>query len=184
MKRGMGGAGGEEGENEAAADESETRTPDAGKSQLGLRSPVTTASAPASAGRRQPALPLTRTCAHTPLAPISRQLLESGPSAPVPRPPGSRSSRPGPRPGHQRSSPSLSFPSLGLNVPFPTPSPRRWPSPPHAAPATTSASRSAPHIFLPLFNSLPSLPWKSQRPEALLGPSPSRASPQPHALGE
>lgn len=84
MKRGMGGRGGEEGENEAVADESETRTPDAGRSQLGLRSPVTTSSAPASAGRRQPALPLTRTCAHTPLAPISRQLLESGPSAPVP----------------------------------------------------------------------------------------------------
>lgn len=45
MKRGMGGGRGEEGENEAAADESETRTPDAGKSQLGLRSPVTTSSA-------------------------------------------------------------------------------------------------------------------------------------------
>lgn len=55
---------------------------------------------------------------------------------------------------------------------------------PTRRPATTSASRSAPHIFLPLFNSLPSLPWKSRRPEALLGPSPSRASPQPHSPGE
>lgn len=45
MKRGMGGGWGEEGENEAAADESETRTPDAGKSQLGLQSPVTTSAA-------------------------------------------------------------------------------------------------------------------------------------------
>lgn len=183
MKRGMGGVGGRRRER--------GRGGRVGVADPGRRKVTAGASEPrhdvrrqpASAGRRQPALPLTRTRAHTPLAPISRQLLESGPSAPVPHAPGSRSSGPGPRPGHQRSSPSLSFPSLGLNVPFPTPSPRRWPSPPHAAPATTSASHSAPHIFLPLFNSLPSLPWKSRRPEALLGPSPSRASPQPHAPG-
>lgn len=119
MKRGMGGRGGEEGENEAAADESETRTPDAGKSQLGLRSPVTTSSAPASAGRRQPALPLTRTRAHTPLAPISRQLLESGPSAPVPHAPGSRSSGPWPSPGPPALFSQPFLPVTRLKRPFP-----------------------------------------------------------------